>query len=143
MFKKALEIYEKHKQIILYLIFGGFTTLINYAVFTPLEFFTPLPSWLSTTIAWVASVTFAYITNRIIVFKSENTSRESILKEFLLFISARLLSGLITIGAMFLFVDILSFNSILIFTICNIFVIVFNYVASKWVIFSKDKGKKV
>ena len=74
MLKRVLEycmcIYFKYKEVILYLVFGGLTTLVNivsYAVFARVF---NMDTVAGTSGAWLVSVIFAYITNKIFVFES-------------------------------------------------------------------------
>ena len=64
-FKKANAWIKKHKEIVLYLVFGVLTTLVNYLVFYPLVNIPGMKSNVSwwtlvvNVIAWVAAVVFA------------------------------------------------------------------------------------
>ena len=90
--------------------------------------------------AWILSVLFAYVTNRRDVFKSR--SRKGLMwRELWLFISARALGY-----ALF---DLLLFSLFLTFMqdrpaklIMNVLVIIFNYLASRFVIFGRHKPEK-
>ncbi|MCL2397781.1 MAG: GtrA family protein [Defluviitaleaceae bacterium] len=128
-------LYEKHRQVVLYIIFGGATTAVNFIFYVAASFGLGLDAWLSTAVAWVFAVIFAFATNKIYVFESKVRSKGGVAKEFSLFIGARIASGVINAVLMYVFVDRLSFNELLLFALCQIFVIVFNYVASKWFIF--------
>ena len=88
-------------------------------------------------VAWVFAVIFAYITNRIFVFESRVRHAGGLFREFGAFIFARIFSGAVTVAAMAVFVEHMGFNDILILTACQIFVVIFNYIASKWIIFKK------
>ncbi|NLA77733.1 MAG: GtrA family protein, partial [Clostridiales bacterium] len=54
----------KYREILMYLIFGGLTTLVNWATYGVLEKFVGLDMNVCNVIAWVAGVLFAYFTNR-------------------------------------------------------------------------------
>ncbi|MCL2416224.1 MAG: GtrA family protein, partial [Defluviitaleaceae bacterium] len=82
---------------------------------------------------------FAFVTNKIYFFESRTANAANILREIAVFFAARLFSGIVTVAAMWFFVDRLGANGLLILTICQIFVIIFNYVASKWIIFRRKK----
>ncbi|GHV41159.1 membrane protein [Clostridia bacterium] len=123
----------KHKEVVLYLIFGGLTTVINWAVSVALYHFGAGVT-ASTIAAWVVSVLFAYAVNKIFVFESKNTA---ILLEMAGFFGARLFSGVVDLGIMKLGVDLLGFNFELTKLVSQVFVIVFNYFASKFFIFKK------
>lgn len=67
----ARKLYIKYKSEILYLFFGGCTTLVNIACYYVLYRQLHFANFASTIAAWVVSVAFAYITNRQYVFESE------------------------------------------------------------------------
>ena len=90
---------------------------------------------LSTVVAWILAVMFAYITNRIWVFHSEAMTRKDILKEMSSFFSCRLATGIVDWGCMLLFVDFMYMNDVVIKMFANIVVIILNYIASKLLIF--------
>ena len=128
-------ILEKYKSVLMYLFFGVFTTGINIASYWLLYTFLSLPNVVSTILSWVISVLFAYITNKLWVFKSRSFDKQVLSHEIPTFFGARLISGLIDLAIMYVFVDILLFPAMGIKFISNIFVVIFNYVASKVVIF--------
>ena len=124
----------------MYLIFGVLTTAISFLVQWIFTDIISLPyAWLATVIAWVVSVLFAFVTNKIIVFEKKDDKGFFI--ELLLFYSSRLLTGLLEIGAMALFVDLLFFNQWVVKIIANIVIIILNYIFSKFIIFKKDKTR--
>lgn len=131
------QLFIKYKEMILYIIFGGGTTLVNIFVYYicahPLSF----PTVPSTVTAWVMSVAFAYVTNRIYVFESHSRGLTAILREIVSFVGCRLLTGLMDLVVMYICVDLLHFNDLIIKIISNILVIVLNYIASKLLIFRK------
>jgi len=126
-----------HKEKITYLIFGGLTTLVNYAVYLLCSRVFWQSTSVSTNAAWLVSVLFAFVTNKVWVFESKATGTKALLREFGAFVSARVLSGLMNWGIMVLGVDVLRFWDILVLLFSNVLVIVFNYFASKWFIFKK------
>ena len=92
----------------------------------------------STVVAWIIAVLFAYLTNRKWVFHSVAEGFKAIFKEFISFLSCRLATGVVDWVCMFIFVDILLLNDVVIKFIANILVIVLNYVASKLLIFKHE-----
>lgn len=129
----------KYKDIILYLFFGVCTTLINTLSFWVMAHPIGLDVIPSTIIAWVVAVLFAYVTNRKWVFHSEATNARMILKEMVSFFGCRFATGILDLLCMFVFVDILSWNDVLVKFSANILVIVLNYIASKLIIFKQQK----
>jgi len=137
MLNKIVRLYSKHKEIALYLVFGGATTVLNFVVYILFSFAAGLPAWLSNAAAWVVAVAFAFVTNKVFVFKSKTKGGPIVLREAAIFFAARVASGAISTAAMLVFVDFLAFNEFVIFTACQVFVIVFNYVSSKWLVFRR------
>lgn len=81
MVEKALELYRKYREMILYLVFGGLTTLVNIFSYFVLTDVGEIQYLVSTAIAWVLSVLFAYFTNRVWVFQSTASGTKAILRE--------------------------------------------------------------
>lgn len=92
---------------------------------------------MSTVLAWVFSVLFAYFTNRKWVFHSKATGTQAIVKEIVSFFGCRIATGVVDWACMFLFVEVLSFNDVTIKILANVLVIILNYVASKLIIFKQ------
>lgn len=127
--------YSKYREVLLYLFFGGCTTLVNIISFTLLRQI-HLDIFVSNIIAWVLSVLFAFITNRIFVFESKSKGSKALL-ECVSFFGCRILSFLFDMGIIYLMIDVLSCNELLSKIVSNIFVIIINYVFSKILIFKK------
>ena len=146
--KKIIELYKKYEEVINYLIIGGLTTLVNLAtkyllLFTVLDAQNPTQLQIAVIISWIVACLFAYITNRIIVFKSKS---KQIIKEFISFISARLLTLGLEMLILFVFITLLKLNSdlwvIIWSVVAQIAVIVANYFFSKLFIFKKEKSEE-
>ena len=132
------KIYIKYQEITNYLFFGILTTIINLITYyililTILNPNNPLELQISNIIAWIISVTFAYITNKKYVFKSNETN---IKKEIIKFYTSRLTTLFIDISLMFIFVTILKLNDKLIKLIIAIIIIILNYILSSTLSFS-------
>ncbi|MBE5821028.1 MAG: GtrA family protein [Clostridiales bacterium] len=132
-----------NKEVILYLIFGVLTTLINFICFFILSeyIFTSLNQntniSLSNLIAFIIAVLFAFITNKLIVFGSNDKNTKKTIKELLSFICARIFTFLISTGGILLTVNILFIHKYISKIIFNIIEIVLNYLFSKLLIFRK------
>lgn len=152
---KIKELYQKYKEVIVYIIFGALTTFVNLAVFYVLEllFGNETTSYLyNNAIAWIAAVIFAYVTNKLFVFNSRSWKMSVIYKEILEFLGARIFSFAIEEAGLWLFVDILSFGklsfNLLGFNITGgliakivlaVIVVILNYFFSKFIIFKSKK----
>ena len=131
---------ERFKEIILYLIFGVLTTAVNIVVYFICSRFLHLEVLSSNIIAWLLSVLFAYFTNRKFVFKSKAEEISTILKECINFFLGRLGTGILDTVIMFVSVDLLAFNDVVMKVLSNIIVIVLNYLISKLLVF-RMKGE--
>lgn len=142
--KKIIELFKKYREIILYLIIGGLTTLLNIGAYWVCASPLALPTILSNVIAWTVGVIFAYFTNKIFVFESKSFKPNVFFKEFALFVLARVTTGVIDTGIMYLFVDALALGKyeMWIKLASNVIVIILNYVFSKLIVFRKKKSEK-
>ncbi|WP_071393148.1 GtrA family protein [Bacillus tuaregi] len=131
---------NNRREIISYLFFGFLTTAVNIVSFWLLNQYAAMDYRLATTIAWVLSVLFAFITNKLFVFNSKTLDFASIMKELTSFLFFRLLSYLLDIFTMIILVEIVLTSSLTAKIIANILVVIFNYFASKFIIFKPSKG---
>lgn len=143
---------KKYKELILYVVFGALTTLVNYVVYFGCKML-QIPYQPATVVAWIAAVAFAYITNRIWVFASKTSGVKAVLKEIVLFVGARLFSLVLELIIMFIGMDLLSAGERVVVwfdkslplgefvtkTVAQIVIIVSNYIFSKLVIFRKKR----
>ena len=129
------EYWDKYKDVILYLVFGVFTTVVNIVSYWVCAHVFGMSVMASTVIAWALAVFFAYVTNRTMVFHSSATEKGEILKEIGSFFACRLGTGVVDWVIMFVFVNVLHFNDMIVKIAANVIVIVLNYILSKFVIF--------
>lgn len=141
-----LRVYKKYEEQINYLIVGGLTTVVGVGsklllLFTILDQTNGLQLQIAEIISWVLAVLFAYITNRIFVFKSKVKGKNQV-REALNFVKGRVFTQLIQMFIMWFFVTLLKLNSniwVIIFTlICQVMQIILNYVISKLLVFKKS-----
>lgn len=125
------ELFVKYKTQILYLLFGGITTLISIAVFGFCYYQLSVNNIASNVISWIASVLFAYITNKIWVFENREYKFSTVFKEITSFVLCRVLSGALEVLIMYISVDALNLIAWQVKIISTIIVIICNYVASK------------
>ncbi|MBE6708685.1 MAG: GtrA family protein [Ruminococcaceae bacterium] len=161
---KLKMLYARYKEIINYLIFGVLTTLVDFAVYTPLTVifganykiagFVP---WyiVTSVIAWIAAVLFAYVTNKIWVFEQKDWSARAVVHELIPFAGGRVVTLLIQLFLMWLMIDVTHLDKTGLFTwgaglvglegdivvkaIVAVVVVVLNYVISKLFVFKKNK----
>lgn len=129
-------------EVIAYAFFGVCTTIVNILVFHVCTQVIGLFYMLSNVIAWVISVSFAFVTNKKYVFGSEDRSKETWFKEATKFFEARIMTGLLDMVLMYVLISLLTVEQNISKIIVNIIVIVANYIFSRFWIFSTD-GKKM
>lgn len=141
---KIRALFVKYKSLIMYAVFGGLTTLVNMAAYYLCFNVIGKSNVTSVVFAWIVAVCFAFITNKLWVFDSKSFSITVLKHEIPTFFGARIATGLLDVGIMYLAVDALHWNSTVWKLISNILVIIINYIASKLLIFKNpsEKGKK-
>ncbi len=137
---KMHQLYEKYKEIILYIAFGLMTTVVNWGVYFPLYNFARMDIWLCNSIAWIISVLFAFITNKIYVFESKDWSAKITLPEFCKFVGCRVGSGVMELLLMVLTVDLMQLDGNWMKIAISVLVVIVNYIGSK-LLFRHHKGQ--
>lgn len=131
---------KKYREVIMYLIFGVLTTILNLAVYfiltnTILDANVAIQLQIANVISWIVGVVFAYFTNRSVVFQSQNENK---LMEAAKFVGARLVTLFMDMVIMWLGVTLLKFNDGIVKIISQVVVIVGNYIFSKLIVFKKN-----
>lgn len=137
MLSKLRALFNRHKELILYVVFGGLTTLINYIIYFPLFNYCGFSAAFSNAIAWLMAVFFSFLVNKQFVFKSYDWSAKMIFPEALKFAGCRVGSGLIETAALFVTADILQLDGNIWKLVVSVLVIIINYVGSKLLVFRK------
>lgn len=134
---KMIELLQKYRSVLIYLILGIMTTAVNYAVYLPLYNLCHLSATLSNSIAWVVAVVFAFLTNKPLAFESHDWSLPVIVKEFLPFLLCRVGTGVLETLCIFTLVDCMQLNGNIIKVIVSVAVVIANYFGSKLLVFRK------
>ena len=134
-------IYKKHEEGFNYLIFGFLAFVLNYILYFLFADTLAMHYMVATVLSWVLTVVFAYWTNRTFVFKSQNKDTDAVWKEFISFIGARVATEVLEVVLMIVMVDVASINDKVSKLVCQVLVILANYVLSKIWIF-KDQSEK-
>lgn len=119
-----------------YVFFGVLTTLIDWGSYRLFRVI-GVDYRLATAFSWAAAVLFAFITNKLIVFRSLEMRQGLLWKEFVSFVTCRLATGALTMVIMIFVVDILHWNEYVGKVLVSVVSLVLNYVLSKWIIFRK------
>ena len=134
--------FQKYKEAIIYLFFGVLTTAVNYLVFFPCYNLLGLSAAVSSILAWVVAVAFAFVTNKPFVFKSQDWSAKVLWPELVRFVGCRMGSGLLETAALLLTVDILGGNGNFWKITLSVLVVILNYFASKLLVFGSSQNDK-
>ncbi len=129
----------KNRELLAYLFFGVLTTLINIICYRILDS-NGFTNMVSTLLAWLVSVIFAFITNRKYVFRADQQGK-SVISQFFGFFFARSFTGILDLAIMYFAVDVYGMNGTLWKMISNVIVIVLNYLFSKLLVFRKPKAE--
>lgn len=130
--------YNKYKEALLYLFFGGCTTLVNIISYFVLRKI-GVRVYISNGLAWFLSVLFAFITNKLFVFESRGKTKKENIREIVSFFGFRILSLGFDMGSMYLLFDLLKTGEVFAKIVSNILVIILNYIFSKIFVFKKKK----
>lgn len=138
--QKIKDLFNKYKEIIMYLIFGVLTTvvsLVSYYLLT-ITILNPengIQLQIANILSWIISVAFAYITNRKYVFESKS---KDFVKEISSFVGGRIITLFMDMAIMFVFVTLLHFNDKLFKLVSQVVITISNYIISKLFVFKKD-----
>lgn len=128
------------REVISYLIFGVLTTLVNWVVYGMMVK-TGVDYRIATAAAWVISVLFAYVVNKIFVFQSYDMHLSFVIKEVISFTTCRAASGVIEMVLMVIMVSWLNMDEYVSKVLVSVVVVVANYVFSKLFIFRNSEEK--
>lgn len=160
-FKEYMDTHPKQAELLRYLVAGGLTTLLSMVIHYGLCFLmadkepltgnliawvadtinkaTPAQMSVASAVSWVISVLFAFWINRVMVFQVEKASAGKVATELLQFAGSRIVSFLVFEQGMMLLLKAIGISNIVNRIIVLVFVMVFNYVASKFWIFKEKK----
>lgn len=129
--------WKKYKEILLYLIFGGLTTVVSIVIYWLLTEVLPMDPLAANIISWIGAVTFAYGTNRTWVFESRASGTGQILKEAASFYGGRLITLGLEELMLLVGIRLLELPNMPVKLVAQVLVIVLNYVISKLFVFHK------
>ena len=140
--------FQRHRELIDYLVFGVLTAVVNYGVFALLK------AWwgdgnilIANLVTFIVATLFAYVTNKLFVFKSKTAALPACLKELIAFFGARLSSFALEEFGLFLCADVFHLGVYSLFGIDGIMIskivlsfvaVIINYFFSKFWIFKKN-----
>lgn len=159
--KKIKELYLKYREIVDYLFWGVMTTLVSFITYSLfvlifsealgenacVELFGmsfSISITLANILSWICAVAFAFVTNKLFVFKSKSFVFSVAFPELTKFLSARILTGVLEMAGVPLLVSlglgmtIFGIEGAVAKIIVTVAVIILNYVFSKLFIFKKQ-----
>ena len=128
-------LYKKYKEIILYIMFGGFTTVVSILSYIMFLRICKENALIANLFSWICAVLFAYITNRIFVFESKNHGLSKVVKEMAGFFGGRLATLIMEEIILWAGISLFAMNAIVIKLFAQVLVLVGNYLISKFLIF--------
>ncbi|MDD6212447.1 MAG: GtrA family protein [Clostridiales bacterium] len=128
--------YQRHKEVLLYLFFGGLTTVISIGSYG-LFLLGGMGALVANVFSWIFAVLFAYITNSIWVFESQAGNLSEKCREIVSFYGGRILTLLMEEGILLVFVEGLKGNAMIVKVIAQAAVVIGNYIISKLLVFRK------
>ena len=75
--------YKKHKEVLLYLLFGGLTFIVSIASYAFFDITLAMNELVANVLSWILAVSFAYVTNRIWVFDAPTHTMKEFIKQFI------------------------------------------------------------
>lgn len=127
------------KEVILYVVFGVFTTVVNVGTFYVLTNYLHYNENIANIIAILLAVIFAYITNRKLVFNSKASSFSEIFFEICKFFSARFFTMVVEFFGFMLLFNVLHIPNLISKISITVLVIVLNFFLSKFFAFKNNK----
>ena len=122
-------------ETIRYIFVGGLTTLVNFGLFTLLTRIFHIEVTASNLFSISVSIIFAYITNKLIVFRHQSSSFAGLSLEFLKFVGSRLFTMALEVGIVHVFFYTFGYDALLGKVLANVLVVIANYIISKLVVF--------
>lgn len=159
MIQQINDLIKRNRRIIDYLFWGGMTTLVSWGSYS--LFYKILNNinmngfsfWgrkidtqilLSNILSWICAVLFAFITNKLWVFRSKSMKPSVVINEAVKFVSARIATGIFEIVAVPLLValglnqSVFGVNGMVAKIVVSIVVVVLNYILSILFVFAKS-----
>lgn len=123
-----------------YLFIGVCTTLVNLVVYTVLVKLVHMEVNISNIISVSISILFAYVANKLVVFRSHCSSLGELAAECARFIGARLATMVIEVGGVFVLYEIVHQDEVIAKLETQVLVVIGNYFISRFIVF-KDRKK--
>lgn len=137
------KLFTRYREMMVYLVVGVMTTAVNWAVYAACV--ARLGVSVSNGIAWVIAVIFAFLANKWLVFESKTWQCKAVMREAALFVSARVVTGVLeivlvpTLVAIGLNQTILGIAGMVSKVLVSVLVLILNFLFSKLFIFKRKR----
>lgn len=141
--EKIKAIYNENKELVLYIIFGLGTTIINWGSYTIFLKIVTQSIMGANLFSWCCATVFAFLTNKLYVFESDEFTVNVLIRELLLFVSTRIGTGIMEMALVPFLVNLgfrqglWGVEGLYAKISVSLFVVLVNYVVSKKMIFKK------
>ena len=129
-------LYVKYKEPLLYLFFGGLTTVLSIGLFWAFTHPLGMNALAANAFGWMLCVLFAYVTNRTWVFTDKAQNTRSILREAASFVGGKVGTPMLEEAVLWAGIDLMGINTMLVKVFAQVLVVVGNYIISKWFVFT-------
>ena len=140
LLKPLWPLYQRYREPLLYLLFGGLTSLLSIGLYWLMAHPLGLQPLIANALSWVLCVAFAYVTNRTWVFSQKAHGKEAVLREAASFAAGRLATLVLEELILWLGISILGANDVAVKLVAQVLVILGNYLISKMIVF-RESGR--
>ena len=130
--------YKKHKQVLLYLLFGGVAFFLNLILFFLFVNRIGINELVANAIAWLICATFQFFTNRTWAFNGVTDNKGDLVKQIISFYGSCLFTLILEEIIIAVFITWLGFNTTIVKLVAQVVVIVLNYILRKFFVFKKN-----
>ncbi len=138
MTEKIKELFIKYRELIMYIIFGGLTTVVSFVSYYGFLWL-GMHYIVAQALSWVLAVVFAFVVNKIFVFEDRDNTPAALFRQIWQFVSVRIASGVLETALLWLLVDILGFGEGIAKIPVAVLTVIINYIASKLLVFRKKR----
>lgn len=129
--------YKKHKEVLLYLFFGGLAFVVSIATYAGFNVALEINELVANVLSWIITVLFAFFTNRIWVFQAPTDGAIIFWRQLGAFYAGRVLTLIVEELILLTFITLLKFPGMAVKVAAQVVVIILNYIVSKLLVFKK------
>ena len=140
LLKPLKPFWRRHREVLLYLFFGGLTTVVSIGSFWLCNDVLQSNEHVANTVSWLLAVLFAFVTNRLWVFQAAGNEKGAFVKQLIRFYGGRVVTFLTEEVILLVFVTWLQLPGLAVKIAAQIVVLILNYVVSKVFVFKNKKA---